>query len=537
MFCRLSYRRLVGVIGSLLVGGGATSGWGAVALPSVFSDHMVLQCDKRVPVWGWAEPGEHVVVAIAGQTHEATADPQGKWQLKLDPIPVTHEPLTMVVEASNRIELQDVLAGEVWVCSGQSNMQWSVDVSWNADLAILGAKHPQIRLLTVENAGVQKPIEDFEGQWQVCSPETVPGFSAVGYYFGQQLHEILDVPIGLIDNAWGGSSCEAWVQRELFDQHPDLYGPLMQRWTDKENQTDAKEPYEAYEAGLLEWQQRAIAAKQKGEPVPSQPPRPNTDMITQHRPGNLFNGRVAPIVPFAIRGVIWYQGESNASRAYQYRHLFPLTIQNWRNAWQQGDFPFYWVQLADFRAEHEEPSESDWAELREAQTMAQDQLANTGEAVIIDIGEAADIHPRNKREVGNRLARLALAQDYGVDMAHRSPRYDSMEVSGGKATLSFKHLGDGLRTVDKQELQGFTIAGADQKWHRAQARFPANEAGEGGTRPDRTKVVVWSDAVTAPVAVRYAWADNPVCNLYSTEGLPLTPFRTDDWPGVTSENR
>jgi sialate O-acetylesterase len=332
--------------------------------------------------------------------------------------------------------------------------------------------------------------------------------------------------VGLIDNAWGGSSCEAWVQRDVLAQHPDQYEPLLQRWADKEAQADVRAPYEAYEAALLQWQRDVIAAKQSGMPVPDQPPRPNSDMVTQHRPGNLFNGRVEPIMPYAIRGAIWYQGESNAGRAYQYRHLFPLMIQNWRDAWQQGPFSFYWVQLADFRPVKSEPAESDWAELREAQTMAQDCLPNTGEAVIIDIGEAADIHPRNKQEVGNRLARLALAQDYGIQVASRSPRYESLQVEEGKAVLSFKETGGGLRTVDHGEVLGFAIAGADQQWHPAQAKLR-----------DGKTIEVWSEAVTEPVAVRYAWADNPVCNVYTTDGLPLTPFRTDDWPGITANSR
>jgi sialate O-acetylesterase len=249
-------------------------------------------------------------------------------------------------------------------------------------------------------------------------------------------------------------------------------------------------------------------------------------MVTQNRPSNLYNGRVEPIVPYAIRGAIWYQGESNASRAYQYRHLFPLMIRNWREAWQQGDFPFYWVQLADFQDEPAQPGDSDWAELREAQTMTQDAVPHAGEAVIIDIGEAADIHPRNKLEVARRLARLALANDYGVHMAHKSPRFESLSVHDGKATLTFKERGGGLRTVDRRDVLGFAIAGADRQWHAAQAKLLEN-----GT------IEVWSDAVASPVAVRYAWASNPVCNVFSAEGLPLTPFRTDDWPGVTVDKR
>ncbi len=438
----------------------------------------------------------------------------------------SHEPGTLVVEASNRIAIEDVLVGEVWVCSGQSNMQWPVSASWNSELTIAAAKEPSIRLLTIENAGVQKPLQDFEGAWQVCSPQTVGEFSAVGYFFGEQLQQILDVPIGLIDNAWGGSSCEAWVERERLEQAGAMYEPLMERWKETESNPELRDAYAAYEAALLKWEDEAIAARKAGTEVPRQPARPNSPMVTQHRPENLFNGRVEPIIPFAIRGVIWYQGESNAGRAYQYRDLFPRMIQNWRDAWQQGDFPFYWVQLADFREVKTEPAESDWAELREAQTMTLDALPHTGEAVIIDLGEAADIHPRNKLEVGKRLARLALAQDYELQVAHRSPRYASMEVQDGKAILTFQQIGGGLRTVDDRDVQGFTIAGADHQWHPARAQIEKDG-----------RVTVSSDAVAEPVAVRYAWADNPVCNLYSSEGLPVTPFRTDDWPGVTADSR
>ena len=291
-------------------------------------------------MWGWADPGEKIVVAFGGQTHATTAGDDGQWKVELEPLAASSEPLTLVVEGN-----------ESRHDSGRSGRR-SLGVFGSIEHAVVcrrvlerrfghscRPRHPAIRFLTVENAGVQKPIQDFQGEWQVCSPETVGSFSAVGYFFGLQLHEILDVPIGLIDNAWGGSSCEAWVQRELLEKNPEQYGPLMQRWTEKEAQADLRGPYEQYEAALLQWQQDTIAAKKSGTPVPNQPPRPNSDMVTQHRPGNLFNGRVEPIMPYAIRGVIWYQGESNASRAYQYRHLFPLMIQELARRLAAGRFP------------------------------------------------------------------------------------------------------------------------------------------------------------------------------------------------------
>jgi sialate O-acetylesterase len=497
-----------------------------VALPSILSDHMVLQRDLPLTIWGWADPQEAISVALAGQNATTQADDQGRWSVKLSPLAATQDPQTLTVKGKNEINVKDVLVGEVWVCSGQSNMEWPVTETWNADLTIAAAKHPQIRLVTVANAGVQVPIHDFSGSWQICTPDTVKSFSAVGYHFGLVLQQLLDVPIGLIDNSWGGSSCEAWIQRDRFADQDALYGPLLQRWVMSESEAEPKAAYESYEAALLKWQSDVIAAKKSGQPLPDQPARPNTPLVAQHRPGNLFNGRVEPILPFAIRGAIWYQGESNASRAYQYRHMFPLMIRNWREAWDQGEFPFYWVQLADFKQEVAEPGDSDWAELREAQTMAVRELNQSGQAVIIDLGEGSDIHPREKAEVARRLARLALAQNYGWNIVHRSPQFSSMEIQEGKAILSFEHRGGGLRTVDERDVLGFAIAGEDRKWRAAQAKILDGE-----------KVVVWHDELPQPVAVRYAWADNPVCNLFNAEGLPVTPFRTDDWPGVTAEAR
>ncbi|MCA9200157.1 MAG: sialate O-acetylesterase, partial [Planctomycetales bacterium] len=380
----------------------------------------------------------------------------------------------------------------------------------------------------VNTPGVQKPLEDYQGRWDEITPETVADFSAVGYFFGKELHQRLDVPIGLIDNAWGGSSCEAWVRRDHFSDN-ELYKPLMERWAETEAKPENAEPYAKFEADLFDtWQAEWIAAKKNGTDVrdlPNPPAWPRGPMVNQHRPGNLYNGRIKPIMPFAVKGVIWYQGESNAGRAYQYRELFPLMIQNWREDWGQGNFSFYWVQLADFMDEQPDPVQSSWAELREAQTMTMDKLPHTGEAVIIDIGEASDIHPRNKEEVGRRLARWAMAEDYSLDVAHQSPRFREMSVEGNKAILKFDHIGTGLRTVDAKTAQGFAIAGEDQNFVWATAEV------KGDT------IEVSAEGVAVPVAVRYAWADNPVCNIYSQQGLPLTPFRTDDWAGVTADAR
>lgn len=494
----------------LLTGAAASAD---VALPHIFTEHMVLQQGQVNRVWGRADGGEDVLVSIDAQSHETKADADGNWMVTLEPLPVGG-PYTFTVKGKNEIKFNDVLVGEVWICSGQSNMQQSVNGVNDPDLERLAAKFPNIRLITVPNVGTQEPQWDFNGQWQPCSPETVGNFSAAGYFFGRQLHQTLDVPVGLINNAWGGSACEAWIRRDLLAVD-ERYAPLMERWAQLESN---------YDKNVADWEVAAAKAKAEGK---QPPPHPDGQMKGNHRPANIYNGALKPTIGYGIRGAIWYQGESNAGRAYQYRDLFPLMIQDWRDEWQQGEFPFYWVQLADFLAEKPEPGESAWAELREAQTMTMSRLPNTGEAVIIDIGEGKDIHPRNKQDVGKRLARLALAQTYGIEgVAGRSPIYKSMERQGNKIVLTFEHVTGGWRPFDVNEPRGFAIAGEDKAFVWAQATILG---------PD--KIEVWSDKIENPASVRYAWADNPVCNMYSAAGLPLTPFRTDDWPGVTIDSK
>ena len=487
-------------------------------MPSIFGDRMVVQRDQPIRVWGWTAPGTEVTVTMAEHEATAEADSGGRFDLRLDALPAGG-PHQMVVEADETRTIEDVLVGEVWICSGQSNMAWPVSAADDPDLESLAAKYPKIRLISVPNVGTQEPQQDFDGSWQACTPETVKGFSAVGYFFGRRLHQTLDVPVGLIDNAWGGSAAEAWVNRKVLEAD-DSYDELLAHWDEIAERYDHEAAMARYEENRQQW----IDAGRKGGP----PRRPRNPLAGNHRPANIYNGVLHPTIGYTIRGVIWYQGESNASRAYQYRELFPLMIRNWRDEWDQGDFPFYWVQLADFRAEVEEPQGSDWAELREAQTMALSTLPNTGQAVIVDLGEASDIHPRNKQDVAKRLARWALARDYGYEIPYQSPTFDEIRVAGGKAVLTFDHVGGGLDTFDVREVRGFTIAGADQKFVRAEARIVP------GTKDT---IEVWSDEVAEPVAVRYAWADNPVCNVQSREGLPMTPFRTDDRQGVTEGRR
>jgi sialate O-acetylesterase len=497
----------------------ATSVQAELTLPAMFTDHAVLQREMPVPVWGTAEPGEEVHVVIAGQTLKTKADDKGNWSVTLKPLSVG-KPLTLVVESGkSRVEVKDLLVGEVWLCSGQSNMEFPLSAVTNGDLEISAANHPQIRLIAVKEPGSQEPVEDFDGEWKVCSPASAKGFSAVGYFFGRELHDQLGVPIGLIDDSWGGSSCEAWIRRDRLEGNP-LYTALIKKWDDQvKNFDEAK-----WKADWAAWRKKAAAAKKEGKRAPGNRPLASDPALGNHRPANLYHARLEPVMPYAIRGVIWYQGESNAGRAYQYRDMFPLMISSWREDWKEGDFPFYWVQLADFKAEQPEPGDSEWAELREAQTMAQDKLPNTGQAVIIDLGDAADIHPKHKLDVGRRLARLALARDYGKKVENQSPRYESMEKEGDKIVVKLKDVGGGLRVLDNATVQGFAIAGEDRKWHWAEAKI---------VKPNLVEVS--SKDVKKPVAVRYAWADNPVCNLYGTSLLPVTPFRTDDWPGVTAK--
>ncbi|GAB5559970.1 MAG: sialate O-acetylesterase [Synoicihabitans sp.] len=504
------FSSLIAVLGGLAVLGPMLQA--DVALSNIFGDHMVLQRLQTNPLWGTADPGEKIVVKIHGQYHTTTADEAGDWRVMLNPVP-TGGPYEMIIEANNTITLRDILIGEVWLCSGQSNMVRAVDSVYNADVEILSANYPNIRLISVPNVAAEEPQDNFDGQWEACSPTTVASFSAVGYVFGRRLHNTLGVPIGLIDNAWGASNAEAWVPRETLEAD-EAYHPLLAHW----DQVAADYSDEKHEAALQkfhDWQKA-------GKPGRNQR-APRDPRSSQKRPANLYNGVLHPVLGYGIRGTIWYQGEGNAGRAYQYRDLFPLMITTWREQWGLGDFPFYWVQLADYRAEQPEPGDSDWAELREAQTMTL-SLPHTGQAVIIDTGEARDIHPRDKQTVAHRLVRHALAKDYGYDIAAESPRYATMEQGDGAITLTLDHVSkDGLFAFDVPEVRGFAIAGEDQKFVWAEAEITG-----------RNQIKVSSPDVPHPVAVRYAWADNPVANLRDLNGLPVTPFRTDDWPGVTA---
>jgi len=492
-----------------------------VRLPAVIGDNMVLQRGEKVTIWGWADPGEEVTVGVSWSQMKwaVTAGEKGEWSFRMNS-PKTGGPYKMTVNGKNKIEIDNVMSGEVWVCSGQSNMAMSVQSSNNREEEIAAADYPNIRLFTVARKVAEKPLQDCQGSWSQCSPETVPGFSAAGYFFGRKLHQELNVPIGLIHTSWGGTPAEAWTRIEFLKADSD-FEPILTRQAD----VVARYPkaYKEYERKVEEWKKAAEKAKADGGQPPRRPRAPRGP-DHPHSPAGLYNAMIAPLIPYGIQGAIWYQGESNAGRAYQYRKLFPTMITNWRKDWRQGNFPFLFVQLANFMATKPEPGESAWAELREAQTMTL-SLPNAGMATIIDIGEAKDIHPKNKQDVGKRLALWALAETYGKDIVYSGPLYKSMKTEGGRIRLSFDHVGGGLVTRGDGELRGFAVAGADRKFVWADAEIDGNT------------VVVGSGKVAKPVAVRYGWADNPVCNLYNNEGLPAGPFRTDGWPGVTIDAR
>ena len=653
-----------------------------VTLPAIFSEHMVLEKSGKVPIWGKAGPGEAVTVTLGEQTAKAVAGQDGKWSASLDLSQSAPGPFQLVVTGKNTLTVSDVLVGEVWLASGQSNMEWRLDKLAN-DEAVKAAENPQLRVFTVTRVASETPVDDVKGQWLVATPANAGVFTAVGYFFGDVLQKELKTPVGIINTSWGGTPSEAWTSVEGLSKDPTLKESAVRLpQQDKANRAAAAAFTEAvvkwlkdsgriiempatgaaafagveaspdgwvdvaaekglpegtprngviwlraevnltaqqilsplrlefYDYGAVEtvyWNGKQVGrttydkypgegarrrydlpkdvlkeganvlairvyaplaplaklpriqigsgvvnwkARVEKELPPADaaqlaalPAAPKQFASQQNLPAMLFNGMLNPLIPYAISGVIWYQGEANAGRAVQYRTAFPLLIEDWRARWQQGDIPFYFCQLANFMDKKSAPAESNWAELREAQSMTL-KLPKTGQAVLIDIGDAQDIHPRNKSEVGARLARIALANDYGRKIAYSGPMYQSMKVEGGKVRLTFSHTDGGLVAKPLpetyilksavgttaplkplkpgSELQGFQICGEDKAWVWADAKI------------DGDSVLVWSEQVPNPVAVRYAWADNPTCNLYNGAGLPASPFRTDDFPANTA---
>jgi len=492
-----------------------------IKLSSLFADHMVLQRGMAVPVWGTAGPEQKVTVEVAGKKASTRADKDGAFTAKLPKLTASDTPVTMTVTCGDaKTVVNDVLVGDVWVASGQSNMEWTFklltgngkdeaklkELTKDGDL-------PNMRLFTFPKTALLEPTKNVRGNWQVCSPEALVNFSAVAFYFGKEIHEREKVPVGIISNAWGGRPVESFISDEAMKANP-AYKPLL----DKKAEAGAgfEQAKADYPKKLADWEEKNKATPGKAGPKPQEPKGAEDSGLAT----NIYNGMVNPIIPVAIKGAIWYQGESNADRAEQYRSLFPAMIKDWRKHWGQGDFPFIWVQLANFKQRKTEPADSDWAELREAQSMTL-KLPNTAQAVIIDIGEAGNIHPANKQDVGKRLALGAEHIAYGKkDIVYSGPVFESMKVDGSQAKLKFK-FADGLQAKG-DKLTGFSVAGEDKKFVWADAKVEGDS------------VVVSAPGVAKPVAVRYAWADNPECNLYNGAGLPASPFRTDDFSMITA---
>ena len=443
-------------------------------LAAVFSDHMVVQRNSEIAVWGWDEPGQKVSVRAGwGERATARADDRGRWRLHL-PTPDAGGPYMLTVKGSSRLERRDVLVGEVWFASGQSNMDMRMRGNTNQPIigsndAILHASNDRIRLFTAERQYSERPMDDAVGAWSPATPASVKAFSAVGWFFADTLEEVLDVPVGIIASAWGGSNVESWIDPETLAGFDHL----------------------------------AFREATAGQPE-------------RRTPSLMYNGMLYPFIGYGIRGVIWYQGESNRSRPDEYLQLFPAMVTSWRQQWGIGDFPFYYVQIAP----------KDWeggnsAFLREAQLKSMTAAPNLGMAVTLDIGECDQIHPAEKRTVADRLAYWALARDYGYDaIGYSGPVYRDMSVDdNGRAVLTFDHASHGFSSFGAV-LEGFQIAGADRVFHPARAAIA----------PREKQVAVWSEAVTEPVAVRYAFEDCPPATLFNTEGLPASSFRTDDWP-------
>lgn len=537
----------------------------AVAAPrlaAAFSDHAVLQRDMAVPVWGWADPGEAVTVEFAGQRQTATADVTGRWSVRLGPLATSEEPRDLIATGNGTGTARDVRVGEVWLASGQSNMGSPLSSVEEAATVLPEARDEQLRFFTVVKATAAEPLADVKGAWQATTPETARGFSAVAYFFARELRATLKCPVGILHASWGGTPAQSWLSMESLRREPSLARYVTQ-WDQaiaKHREVmDHPELAEHYRKDLASWQAEVAPAynaamkaylatlKASGsagpKPEPSRPIPKNPDPMGMPDPNSrpstpavICNAMIAPLAPFAMRGVIWYQGEANGRAGLEYRTLLPLLIGDWRSRWGQGDFPFLIVQLPGWDHAKDPPERHTWPWLREAQLLTARTVPKTGLAVAIDVGDPRDVHPASKTAIGLRLAVAARKVAYGEDIVHSGPIYRGHVVEGNTVRLSFDEVGGGLaigqspwlaKGVEQfpaDRLIGFTIAGDDRQWYEADARI------------DGESVIVRSAAVPHPMAVRYGWANSPRCNLANREGLPASPFRTDDWtaPVATS---
>lgn len=480
---------------------------------ALFTDNAVLQREKPIPVWGTASAGEKVSVTFAGQTVATTADAAGKWRVDLPAQPASATPADLVIKGNNTITLANVVVGEVWIASGQSNMEWVVNNTFDKAIDIpASASFPLIRHIKIKRVVADTPAATVaidKNTWQIAGPDTTGGFTAVGYYFAKDLYELLKVPVGIIGSNWGGTPVESWIDAEAYKTVPVEAAKVNERWA--KTLADYPANKAKFDADLAAWKDEQAAAKAAGQPFTKRAPNSPAGPGHQNTPSGLNNAMISPLVPYALRGAIWYQGESNAGRANEYRALFSAMITGWRTQFAQGDFPFYWVQLANYQS----PTDTSWAFLREAQTQTL-SLPATGQAVIIDIGDVKDIHPRNKKDVGRRLARLALNRTYNQKMPDSGPVMAKAEREGAGFRVTFTEAHGGLN-APLNDLVGFELAGEDKVFKPAKAVI------------EKDTVLVTSADVPEPVAVRYAWRNAPLAGLFNKEGLPAVPFRSDTW--------
>ncbi|MGA3171008.1 MAG: sialate O-acetylesterase [Chthoniobacteraceae bacterium] len=481
-----------------------------VTLPSLFSDNMVIQQHEKINVWGKADPDESVTVQMGPDTAQTTAGKDGNWEVKLDGLK-SGGPYDMTVFGKNSVTVHNVAIGEVWVCAGESNMEFKTIEARNGQDESVDGDLPMVRVFTVWHNAADEPQSDCDGAWVVCDPNTARNFSAIGFFFARELNRAMRVPIGLIQCTWGGSPIEAWMPRATLEEDPDFLAEL-----DHYNKAAAAYPQAkaAYDAKLVDWKSAADAAKSAGSPPTPRPVAPLAPGGAR-QPAALYDGMIAPLTRYPICGVLWYQGESNTSHPSLYRKLLPAMITSWREGWDEGDFPFFYAQLSNFLAPRPEPGESRWAELREAQSLALD-VPKTGMVVTADVGEPDNMHPPDKQDVAHRFALLAKNEVYGEpDLTTSGPVFSGMRIEDGKAILSFDHADGGLIAKGGKPLKGFQIApdGGPFVWAGAQI--------------SDDQVIVQSKDVPNPTAVRYAWADYPDCTLFNKGGLPAIPFRTD----------
>jgi len=472
-------------------------------LPRLFSDNMVLQEGASVPIWGWGPDGAIVTVRFQKQI-VSTRVKDGKWLVRLGGLK-PGGPDTLTISSGNSIVLKNVLVGEVWLASGQSNMEFPLKQSHAAAADIFSSANPMIHWLKVPKARMDSPANDIGASWTECNPDTAPNFSAVAYYFARDLQKALHAPIGVIESDWGGTPAEVWMQRAFLQANPRYRTEVFDAWIVAEDK---------YERSLAAYNQEKSEAKDKGMEFTNAAPR------RPWKPGELYNGMIAPLAGCAIKGVLWYQGESNvgsAEDAWQYHTLFPDLIRNWRTVWDEGAFPFLLVQLAPFGDIQQRPSESSWASVREAQLKAAKLLPKVAMAVITDVGDQHNIHPTQKQPVGGRLALAARGIAYHQAIEYSGPVYKRAKIEKNQIVLTFDHLGGGLEARGG-DLTGFAICGPDRKFVWANAEIKGLD-----------KVLVHSTAVAHPIAVRYGWASYPVVNLWNKAGLPASPFRTDDF--------